>query len=126
MVLASSATDAPACSTVPPHASLGLSVEELDEAARRMLDGATAVVEGTVVRRPYFRPQRGRARASGLLRVDRVLSGTAPATVETRWHPCGTFGHVGRRMTVVLHPRNGPDYAHPDIAAAIRRLLRGG
>ena len=114
---------ASACSRIPPDSSLGLTAAELEGDAQRLLADATAVVEATVIHAPTRRGPPGATLPRGLLRVDRVLAGNAPATVETRWHACGYFGRVGEQATAVLRSGNVPIYVHPEFAEAIRRVL---
>lgn len=121
LALASTSQPAAACSRIPPGQLLRMTPAELDAAARNMLAGASAMVEGTVVRSPTLGgrdPQSNR----GALRVDRVIFGQAPATVPLNPSMCGDFGRVGQSGIVLVQADAPPRYwLHPQLVEAIAR-----
>ena len=106
-----------ACSLVPQDHPLRLAQEEIDAQARRLLaEPGITVAEAVVV--------RSTAGQRGLLRIERVLRGDPPATIEVRQPICGYgFRSENERGLIVYDERRPPrHFLHRQIEEAVRRI----
>ena len=116
--IALAAGESSACSLTPQHQPLRLTQEQIDDVARRLLaEPGITIAEAVVV--------RSTAGQRGLLRVDRVLRGDPPATLEVR-HPICGYGFLNvneRGLLVYGDQRPLRHFLHRQIEEAVRRIV---
>lgn len=116
------AAEASACSRLPWGTPLRLSPAELDRHAARLLDTPQASFVDAVVVVPSGPAQWGS------LRLERIWRGAAPPVLPappSRSATCRRGYPVAqeRGMLTVRDGRAGPEFLHPQLAEAVRRVL---
>ena len=111
------AGEASACSLPAQNQPLNLTPEQIDAAARRLLDEPGTIVAEAVVLRSTG------GGGPGLLRIDRVLRGDAPATLQVSVSNCG-YGFVYSDRGIVAYTDRHPPrhFVHRQIEEAMRRI----
>lgn len=114
------AGEAAACSMRPWGQPLGWSPERIREGARQLIARDGQVIVEAVVETPTLG-----LRGSGLVRVERVLRGSAPDRIPVQGHMCFRgFPDAGERGLIVMTPGQVPtSFIHFEYADAIRAEL---